>query len=146
MKRMFALLTLAVACLAPTWAGDVITHDVKRLPRAARTFIATYFVGVSISHIKIESELFQTRKYEVLLTDRTEIDFDKQGEWLKVDCDEGSVPAGLVPPPVSAYLNKHFPNVIIREIERKRRTVEVELSNDLALTFDLNGVLLETDD
>ena len=85
MKKVLSILVLALVAVQFAFAGDVITQDAKQLPLTARNFINQYFSKPHISHIKIESEILQTKKYEVLLTDRTEIDFDKKGNWLEVD-------------------------------------------------------------
>ena len=110
MKKILSITLMMFVIFQSACAGDVITHDTKRLPEAARKFISTYFTKAQVSHIKIESELFQTQKYEVLLTDRTEIDFDRHGEWLEVDCDKSPVPVGLIPPYVSRYMKENFPD------------------------------------
>jgi len=146
MKNVLSAMLLAFLVFQSACAGDVITHDTKKLPAAARTFISTYFTKAQVSHIKIESELFQTKKYEVLLTDRTEIDFDRDGEWLEVDCDEAPVPLGVIPSYVSEYLKAHYPDAYVTKIERKRREVEVDLSNDWSLTFNTKGELIGIDD
>lgn len=146
MKKILSALLVMFLGLQSACAGDVITHDTKKLPAAARTFISTYFARAQVSHIKIESELFQTKKYEVLLTDRTEIEFDRHGEWLEVDCDEKPVPIGLVPTYVTAYLKENFPDAYVIKIERERREIEVDLSNDWSLTFNTKGELIEIDD
>lgn len=78
MKKVLSILVLALVAVQFAFAGDVITQDTKQLPLTARNFINQYFSKPHISHIKIESEILQTKKYEVLLTDRTEIDFDKK--------------------------------------------------------------------
>ena len=82
MKKVLSILVLALVAVQFAFAGDVITQDTKQLPLTARNFINQYFSKPHISHIKIESEILQTKKYEVLLTDRTEIDFDKKGKVL----------------------------------------------------------------
>ena len=48
------------------------------------TLINRYFTDPQISHIKIEAGIFGLESYEVLLTDRTEIDFDSNGNWTDV--------------------------------------------------------------
>ena len=83
MKKVLSILVLALVAVQFAFAGDVITQDAKQLPLTARNFINQYFSKPHISHIKIESEILQTKKYEVLLTDRTEIDFDKKGSGLQ---------------------------------------------------------------
>ena len=127
MKKVLSILVMAIVAVQFAFAGDVITQDAKQLPLPARNFINQYFSKPQISHIKIESEILQTKKYEVLLTDRTEIDFDKKGNWLEVDCKKAAVPAALVPTSVKEYVKTNFPREIITKIERGRSGVEVEL-------------------
>ena len=146
MKNVLSVLLLTFLIFQTACAGDVITHDTKKLPEAARTFISTYFPKAQVSHIKIESELFQTKKYEVLLTDRTEIDFNRDGKWMEVDCDDAPVPQGLIPAYVTAYLKENFPDAYVTKIEWERREVEVDLSNDWSLTFNTKGELMDIDD
>lgn len=146
MKKILFVLALIFVHFQVSCAGDIITHDTKKLPVTARTFISTYFTKAQVSHIKIESELFQTKKYEVLLTDRTEIDFDRNGEWIEVDCDHARVPLGLIPPYISEYLKNNFPDAFVVKIERKRREIEVDLNNDYSLTFNFKGELIKIDD
>lgn len=77
MKKILSILVLAIVAVQFAFAGDVITKDAKDLPLNARNFINQYFSKPQISYIKIDSE-FLSKKYEVTLTDRTEIDFDKK--------------------------------------------------------------------
>ena len=146
MRKWIYLLIIMFAVSQSACAGDVITHDAKKLPEAARTFIATYFPDAHVSHIKIESELFRPVKYEVLLTDRTEIDFDHKGQWKEVDCNDAPVPAGLVPAYVSRYLEETFPGTFVVKIEREYREMEVDLSNGWSITFNATGEVIDVDD
>ena len=146
MKKFLSVLVLAIAAVQFAFAGDVITQDVQQLPLTARNFINRYFSKPQISHIKIESEILQTKKYEVILTDRTEIDFDSKGNWIEVDCQESAVPSALVSAPVKAYVEKNFPREIITKIENGRNGVEVELSNDYSLKFNKKGKFVSMDD
>lgn len=143
-KKVLFLLVLIATITQSACAGDVITQDAMQLPLTARNFINRYFTKPHISHIKIEHEFLQT-KYEVLLTDRTEIDFDGNGNWLEVDCKRNAVPVALVPEYVKLYMQTNFPHEIITKIEKKRG-VEVELGNDLSLKFNRKGRLIEIDD
>ena len=141
MKKVLSILVLALVAVQFAFAGDVITQDTKQLPLTARNFINQYFSKPHISHIKIESEILQTKKYEVLLTDRTEIDFDK-----KVDCKKSAVPEALIPVPVKEYVKANFPREIITKIERGRTGVEIELGNDYSLKFNKKGKFVSMDD
>ena len=135
MKKILSILVLAIVAVQFAFAGYVITKDAKDLPLNARNFINQYFSKPQISYIKIDSE-FLSKKYEVTLTDRTEIDFDKKGNWTEVDCKKGAVPAAL----------KNFPNEIITKIERKGTGIEVELANDFSLKFNKKGQFVSMDD
>lgn len=146
MKKVVSILLLAFAAIQFVFAGDVITKDAKRLPAEARNFISRYFSKSPISHIKIESEILQGKTYEVLLTDRTVIEFDKKGKWVEVDCKRNPVPAVLVPVFAREYVKANFPNTVINKVERKHGGIEVELSNDYSLKFNKKGELVDIDD
>lgn len=146
MKKLLSILALALVAVQFAFAGDVITQDAKQLPLTARNFINQYFSRPQISHIKIETNVLQSKKYEVLLTDRTEIDFDSNGNWTDVDCQKAAVPEALVPASVKEYVKTNFPREIITKIERKRAGVEVELSNDYSLKFNNKGNFISMED
>lgn len=145
MKKILSILVLAIVAVQFAFAGDVITQDVNQLPLNARNFINQHFSKPQISHIKIDSEILQSKKYEVLLTNRTEIDFDSKGNWLEVDCKKSAVPGSLIPVSVKDYVKKNFPNTIINKIERKGKGLEVELSNDYSLKFNKKGQFVSMD-
>ena len=101
------------------------------------TFVDTYFPQVSIRKVERDGN-----KYEVELTDNTDIDFNLSFEWKKIDCDEsnvyGSVPAELVPVQITDYVTANFPNNHIDQIEKKYYGWDVELNNDHEIKFDSN--------
>lgn len=146
MKKVLSILVLALVAVQFAFAGDVITRDAKQLPVAARNFISQHFADSQISRIKIETEILGSKKYEVLLTDRTEIDFDGNGKWTEVDCKKAAVPETLVPSFVRKYVDANFPQEPITKIERDRRGVEVELNDDYSLKFNNKGKFLRMDD
>lgn len=146
MKRFAIVVTLLLACLPMAFAGDIVTQDAMRLPLVARNFIMRHFSSQKISYIKIEDEPFKPKRYEVLLTDRTEIDFDGNGNWKEVDCKKNPVPAAILPPFVKRYLEDVFPDAFVTQIELDGRETEVELNNDISLTFNRKGELVDFDD
>ncbi len=135
MKKVLSILVLALVAVQFAFAGDVITHDAKQLPLTARNFINQYFTKPQISHIKIEVE-YWSKKYEVLLTDRTEIDFDRKGNWTGSGLQESCCARSLIPVSVKEYVKANFPREIITKIERGRTGVEIELANDYSLKFN----------
>ncbi len=145
-KNILLLPLLSLALAQPAWADGIVTFDSKQLPNEALAFIKRHFPQAQISHIKIEKDFLRVDKYEVLLTDRTEVEFDRDGRWMEVECDHVQVPQGLVPAYVSAYVSKHFPGALVVKLERKRKGLEADLDNDLSLTFNQKGELIDIDD
>ncbi len=144
--KVLSILALAIFAVQFSFAGDVITQDAKQLPLVARNFINRHFTKPQIHYIKIESEILQNKKYEVQLADFTEIDFDKQGNWLEVDCKKAAIPAALISTSIQEYVKTNFPREIITKIERERSGMKIELSNDYSLKFNKKGKFVSIDD
>ena len=145
MKKFLVLLFMAFLTIQATFAGDVITQDAKQLPLVARNFINRHFTRPQISYIKIDSE-FLSKKYEVVLSDRTKIEFDGDGEWEEVDGKRNNIPTTIIPAHIKQYVEANYPGVSFTKIERDRGEVEVELTNRLSLTFNKKGQLIDIDD
>lgn len=145
MKKVLSLLVMALVAVQFVFADDVITQDVNQLPLTARNFINQYFTKPQVAHIKIETDILKNKTYEVLLTNRTEIEFNSEGNWTEVDCKKNAVPAALIPVSVKEYVQQNFPRESITKIERKGG-VEVELTNDYTLKFNKKGQFVGMDD
>ena len=146
MKKILSVLVMAIVAVQFSFAGDVITKDINQLPLSARNFINQHFTKPQVAHIKIDSEVL-SKKYEVLLTNGIEIDFDGKGNWQEVDAKKGKVPATIIPSFVSNYLKtNNFTTEFVTKIERDRKGYEVELNTDLTFKFDKNGKFRKADD
>lgn len=147
MKKIFLLSVIALICsVQMACADDVVTRDETKLPEAARTFITQHFSDAKISYIKIDSEFLKGKKYEVVLTNGTEIDFNSNGEWKEVDSKRNEIPAALIPAYAKDYIANNFSNQYITKIEKDHKGLEVELTNDLTVKFDKNGNFRKLDD
>ena len=121
---------------------DIITKD----PTPAITeFVKTYFPKASVLIVKPEHD-----EYEVRLSDGTELEFTRNFEWKKIDCEHSNtytaVPAELVPEQIATYVKANFADQSITKIEKKRRGWEIELSNELEIKFNKNFVVTKIDD
>ena len=143
-----ALFLVALLCMAllsaSCFAGDKII-PVEQLPAAAQQFVKTNFPNAKISFATKDAEFIGT-KYEARLADWTEINFDKKGEWDKVDCQMNSVPEALVPAAIAEYVKTNFAGTKIVKIDKEHGGYEVELSNDIELKFNQSGALVGMDD
>ena len=139
-KRFFLVALMCMIMSATTFASDrVITAN--QLPAAAQTFINQTFPGASIMYAEIDDG-----KYEVHLNDGTEINFDRKGNWDKVDCKLKAVPAHLIPATIASNVETLFSGTVITKIDKERYGYEIELSNGLDLKFNRQGMLSEIDD
>ena len=137
---LLCMLLQSVTCLA-----DDKIIPVEQLPAPAKTFVKKYFPQATIEYATKDTEFMGTT-YEVRLSDGTEVDFDKKGNWDNVDCKTKAVPASLVPAAIAQYVKAHYPNTVIVKIDKERGGYEIELSNDLELKFNSKGKLIGIDD
>ena len=127
-----------------TFAGDKLITP-EQLPPAAMAFIQENFPGVGITFAKKDFDNGR-RQYDVHLNNGVELDFDKKGNWDKVDCQYNPVPANIVPANIANYVQASYPNTTIVKIDKERYGYKIELSNDLELKFNKKGMLFDIDD
>lgn len=114
--------------------------SLESLPEISQAFIEEHFASSTVKEVKKDKD-----SYEVEFTDKTEVEFYASGEWKKVETDNdialpGSV-INLLPEKAVAYLASTYPNKTVKEIENKKELYEVELYNNIAITFDKEGNL-----
>lgn len=146
MKKLF-FITLAILSLSFSTAkadnDRVISKE--KLPANTQKFISAHFASLKISYVKEERDLFE-KNYQVVFTDGTKLEFQRNGEWKEVDCRYSQVPSVIVPEAIKRYVNENYPDEKILQIDRDRNDYEVKLSNRLELTFDKNFNIIDIDD
>lgn len=145
-KLLLAMAIMLVGCLAAV-AGGKVYHDGSMLPEAAKAMISKNFKS-TVSLVKVETDFGRVSEYEVVLTDGTEVSFDRSGNWKEVDTSVNSqVPSSLMPKSVIDYVKQNHKGTRIVGIENKgNRGFEITLSNDIDLLFDARGTFLRYDD
>ena len=146
MKKLMILSAILVTFGINTACADndkPIT--VTQLPQTAQQFIKTHFPKEKVAFAKLERDFLETT-YEVLFTNSTKLEFNKNGEWKEVDCKYSTVPAQIVPAQIAQYVAQNYPDAQVVQIDRDRRDYEVKLTNGWELTFDLNFNLIDIDD
>lgn len=144
--KKITFVALAFAGISSVSAQHQNIINFSQLPTNAQNFIKTHFSEGNISLAWEETAYLSQKEYSVKLNDGTEIEFLANGDWEEVKTINGQVPLKIVPNTISSYIGKNFQNVSIKEIKRKRRGYEIELSNGLDLDFDKNGKFLRVDD
>jgi hypothetical protein len=115
------------------------------LPQEIQAFVKQHFPTQTISYADKDWEWF-SYKYDVTLADGTQISFDTDNVWDKVESKMAAVPTALVPAPIATYINTNFPAIAITKIDKERHGYDVDLANDLELKFNEQGALMEMDD
>lgn len=147
MKKILLTAALLFAGITASLADNnerPITLD--KLPVAAQTFLKTHFADLTLAYA-VEDPKLVGSEYEVIYTDRTEVDFRSNGEWSSVERRYAAVPASIVPAQISAYVAKSsFSNQYIKKVERDAYTWEIELSNGIEIKFDREFHVIDIDD
>lgn len=147
MKRIgIILIGLALMTNMACADNDKVTNNINELPQVSRNFLNNYFNGNKVSHIKIDKDLLLVDSYDVILTDGTSVEFNRDGEWKEVKSFQQNIPDTLIPAEIRQYVSQNYPGQKIMTVERGKRKVSVDLANGLELKFDLNGNLIDIDD
>ena len=145
MKKALLMLAMIVGVLSVS-ARDSYTHNVDVLPAAARTTVKNNFKA-EISHIKVDKDFGRVSEYDVVLTDGSEITFDRNGNWKDVEVRRNaSVPSAFVPSEIASYISKNQKKASVTGIEKKHSGYDVGLSNGVEMKFDSQGKFLRYDD
>ena len=107
----------------------------------AQSFIKTHFANVKVLQVTKEFA-----EYEVILADRSRLEFDRSGNWKEVNCRSGAVPESVIPSRIQTYIKGNYSSDGIRAIERNKRGYEVKLSSGFELKFDKNCNFKRIDD
>lgn len=144
MKKLTIMLVCLFALQGLAKADNDQPIEVNQLPKKSLDFLKQHFADISVSYAKIEKELLD-KQYDVVLTGGQKIEFDKNGEWTNVDCKHTVVPAAIIPQQIKEYVKKKFPEQKIIQIERNKKTYEIELNNKLEVKFDQKFNVIEID-
>lgn len=148
MKKIIAMICSLFLSFQLIYAQrDVVTRDVNKLPAAAREFVKTQFPNSQISYLKVDKSLFSSTSYDVKLSNGVDLEFDNNGEWIEIDCENlRSIPMSVLPDSIRNYMKKEYPKHRVVKVERKHKGYELTLENDLEVDFDKYGNFLKLSD
>ena len=122
MKKIFVALVLGFSIISIACAdNERITRNLNDLPAPAREVVNKEFANTKVSYIKIDKDLFKSTTYEVQFVNGMEITFDKDGNWIEVDCQRSEVPSAFVPAQIKKQVNDMFPGEKVIKIEKEPR-------------------------
>lgn len=118
--------------------------NAQSLPSAITEFIKQQFPNATIAGIEADRE-HGGLEYDVYLSDGTQLDFDANNQWEKVESMKG-VPAFFIPKAIADHVRSNCQNVAITKINKEYNGYDVELANGMELTFDRSGRFVGMDD
>ena len=116
----------------------------QSLPEPITAFVKQHFPNAAIAGVEPDQE-HGGLEYDVYLNDGTQIDFDANNQWEKVESMKG-VPAFFIPKGVASYVKSNYQNMVITKINKEYHGYDVELANGLELKFDRSGNFMGMDD
>lgn len=124
--------------------GELISNDPedKRLPSIAKNIIEQF------DNANIESVIVDVDgDIEVDLEDKTELEFDRKGNWISMKSKKKALPESILnqlPKAMNKYLSQQYPDQFIRKIEKKSYGYRIWLNkpNDIELCFTKSGNLI----
>ena len=118
MKRLSVLAAAMLSFGILTASADNDTPiTFEQLPASAQTFITAHFPKHKLAYAKEERDLMKV-SYDVVFSDGTKLEFDKNGEWKEVDTKPATVPSAIVPERIATYIRTHYPDAAIVAIDR----------------------------
>ena len=126
MISLFAIL-VALPVNAKGEKDDVII-SFNQLPQKAQISINTQFAVYKLVSAKYDRDIMD-KTYEVYLSDGVNIEFDKKGDLLEIECKNGKVPDVVVGEALLGKIQELYPGQTIVELKIEKRWTAVKLSN-----------------
>lgn len=146
MKNPFVLLSLFVSLVVFSSCEDDKVVPETNLPAAATEFISTYYGNQQIIQtVQDFDDLLLSSTYQVTLSNLTRLEFTKKGEIIEIEGNT-TIPTGAIPSSIVDKAQELFPTASVIGWELEDRKQEADLSNQVSLKFDRNGVFLRIDD
>ncbi|MDR2982259.1 MAG: PepSY-like domain-containing protein [Puniceicoccales bacterium] len=118
----------------------------EQLPALAKTFVKENFADQKIVLV-MHDKGWTSSKYDVTLSDGTEIEFSSGGEWLEIETKGAkALPESVIPAAVLTYLKANHKDAPAKELAKKRYGYKVELRGGLELKFSKEGKFIGYDD
>ena len=145
-KILFAALMLICSTGVALADGHERAITVQQLPQPAQEFLKQHFDSLTVAYVVEDVKHFGS-EYEVVYTDRTEVDFRRDCQWESVERKYAPVPASIVPKQIAEFVARsNFPGQFIKKIDRDPYTWEIELSSGLEIKFDMQFNVIGYDD
>ena len=142
MKRPFitTLFAMLLVLFTVSCSSEDKEFDNAALPMSAQQFVKQYFVGATCSRVEKEKD-DGFWKYEVWLSDGSQVEFDEKGEWKSVECKYSVLPKGIIPSVIAEDIAKRHPDLKPYKIEKEVGGYEIDIPG-YDLYYSYNGMFI----
>ena len=137
-----SLVAIALTLSLISCAKDEVI-PVSELPAEMKAYISTHFPSNTILQVVKDVDGL-TKTYDVLLSERISLEFNRQKEIIDIDSDI-ALPNSVIPEQIRQYVTANYPSNVITDWELDDRNQQVQLNNGLDLKFNMNGDFLRID-
>lgn len=146
MKKIIALLAVAlVASMA--WAEDLEKKvSLQELPEKAQEFLNTYFEGVKVKKIIKTTDAYTfVEEFDVYLSNKTQIEFDMVGAWNEITLKNKKVemPRFIYPNRVVDTIDNQYADKKIVKVSNDGMEYEIKFKDGSEVTINALGKILE---
>jgi len=143
MKNIAAALFIALSFSVNAQEKVIKPTD---LPQDALNFVQKYYKDVVVKKA-VKDVDSDTKKvtYDVVLENKTEIEFKETGSWKEIDGKGQIIPIGIIPQPFVEYVAKNYPKAEFTKIEKGNPEIDITLSTGVKLVFDIHGKFVKVD-
>lgn len=116
------------------------------LPQEIQAFLATYFSGVGIVKIEKDSQRWKNPKYEIVLANKIEIEFNSDYQWESIETKSKTpLPVNFIPQEIKNCFDSDKLKQIESIEKRRRGGYEVELFNEVEYLIGSDGKIKKFD-
>lgn len=146
MKKI-AMVLVGMLVVTMTFADDIEKKvTVNDLPEKAQSFLNTYFEGVKVKKvIKTIDENNFVEEFDVVLANKTYIEFDMVGAWNEITLKNKKVemPRFIYPNRVIEAVEQHFADKKIVNVENDGLEYEFKFKDGSEATVNALGKVIE---
>lgn len=139
-KLFFALVAILISCT--TFANDnIVDIPLNKVPDLGLRMVKSYFPKNKVVKAVKDNSKNMNNHTCVLLDNDATLEFDKEGNWMIIDCrNADAIPMRMVPGKIQMQLSKSHPGVDVvymgREIKNGDITVLLQDGTELHFTND----------
>lgn len=126
-KFLLAFLTVMLV------AGVAIAEDkieeipFSKVPDLGQRIVKSYFPDCNVVKVEKNKSKNMKNRTRVYLDNDASVEFDKDGNWMVVDCRSCSVPRNMINGIIQMYLNKNNPGTEAVYMSREKMNGEITI-------------------